>query len=75
MTPLVERPIGRSDSSSTTNLNDIPFLETKSNSSFTFISDALTTSSLSLSEIAMSQPVRGESYSTKGDKEISGALS
>ncbi|CAB5002952.1 unannotated protein [freshwater metagenome] len=30
------------------------------------MSDALTTSSLSLSEIAISPPVRGESYSLSG---------
>ena len=66
ITPLVERPIERSDSSSAVNRNDIPFVETNNNSSSEFISAADTTSSPGFNVIAIKPPVRGESYSTSG---------
>ncbi|CAB4572766.1 unannotated protein [freshwater metagenome] len=66
ITPLVDRPIDRSDSSSAVKRSDIALVETSNSSSPELISDALTTSSPGFSEIAIRPPVRGESYSING---------
>ena len=66
ITPVAERPIARSASSSAVKRSDMPFFEMRRISSLFVIAAAATTSSLGFKVIAISPPVRGESYSESG---------